>query len=469
MPFLPISQPLFANVDEIGNTVAITKLIDVVKDDLRKNAPRFRLALFAELGVNAVVRGVFRFKTQTFCAAIAAGRLFKLTEAGVVTEIPITGGPINLTAQASLADFGDEGYFCNNSKIVRWKYDEATAAVLTDKDAPQDATRVGFFDQYLLASRKDSKRWEWSDVGLPQDWLGEFATAATRPDNLVGLYTAFGEIFLPGTSTLEYWSDLGDAVTPFGRLGGTLTERGVLAPDSVVLADNTFFFLDQERRVIRLEGRAPKVVSNSVDREIQALSEVEDGIGFVVEGSGQTLYVITFPTAGRTFAYNYKVDDWTEFSWWNDASGTREAFLASSAVYQPSWKQTLLGSRKADGKIFNLTFDQDTDESAPVRGEIVTGRIDWKAPTKRKRSKRLRLTIKRGTSGLTGATSVFVQFRDDGKTQWGTPLEGKLGPAGDEYSFIDFNRLGRYRSRQWRFILPSVDTVLVSAEETIVV
>lgn len=467
MPFLPIKEKLFANVDEIGNTVAITSLVDIIKDDLRNNAPRFRLIEFADLGTGKPIDGVFRFKKQKFMAAVSGGRLFKITELGVVTEIPITGGSLSLNSKASLADFGSTVYICNNSKIIKWTLDAATAAPIADPDAPDNATHVAFFDQYLLAAIKGSQKFEWSDTGRPDDWLGEFASAEARPDDITGLFTAFGEIFIPGTSTLEHWTDLGDAVSPFGRLSGTMTERGVLAPDSVTLADNTFFFLDQQRRIIRLEGRAPKVISNSIDREIQALSHVSDARGFAVEGQGQTLYVLTFPTAGRTFAYNYKLDDWTEFSFWEDTVGVREAFLAQNAEFNPIWGNTLLGSRKKDGKIYETSLSVVTDAGEPLRAEIVTGRIDWNEPSKRKRSKRLRLHIKRGTSGLVGESSIFVYFRDDGKTEWSNALEGKLGPAGDEYLYIVFNNLGRYRNRQWRFIMPSVDTVLVSAEETI--
>ena len=182
---------------------------------------------------------------------------------------------------------------------------------------------------------------------------------------------------------------------------------------------------------------------------------------------GQTLYVINFPGAGRTFAYNYKLDDWSEFSWWNDDTGKREAFLGSSSVYMESWRKTLIGSRKQDGKIYVANFDEKTDAGAPVRGEIVTGRIDWGTPSQKKECELLVLTIKRGTSGLTGDDSIYFQFADDGATQYGTLIEIKLGKAGDQLNRIEIPRLGDYFNRQWRFILPSVDTLLVSAEETV--
>jgi len=469
VPTLPIGEKLFANVDAIGNTVGVQSRIDVVLDDLGNNALRFRLAPFCDLGTGAQVDGVFRFQRQDFIAAVSGGRLFKIASDGTATEIPIPGSSFELRRRVSMADYGDTAYFANGGKIIKWKLDEATAAPLASGNAPTNATHLAFFDQYLLAAVEDSQRFVWSDVGLPDVWLGEFATAAVRPDNLVGLYTAFGEIFAPGTETLEYWSDTGDAVTPFGVLSGTLTERGVVAPESVALMDMSWVFLDTERRVIRLEGRAPKVISNAIDREIQSLPRVDDAIGFTVVGNAQTLYILTFPEAGRTFAYNFKLDDWCEFSNWDVGTGKRTAFLASHSVYHPVWDKNLLGSRKGDGKIFYASTSEgvDTDDGNPVVGEIVTGRIDWKAPSQRKRSDRLRLVLKRGVAGLSGDASLFVSFRDDGATEWGTPIEVRAGIAGDGRDFTVLNRLGRYYSRQWRFVLPSVNTVLVVADEEV--
>lgn len=471
MPTLPLGEKLYANSEDVGNTVTVQRRVDVLRDDLGNNVVRFRLAPFADLGTDYPIDGVFRFQREDFIAAVSGGRLFKISSAGVVTEITITGAAngFELRKRASMADFGATAYFANGGRIVKWPLSGTAAATLTTTNAPEHATHVAFFDQYLLAAEKDSQRFVWSDVGLPDVWLGEFATAGVRPDNLVGVYSAFGEIFAPGTETLEYWSDTGDSLTPFGVLSGTLTERGVLAPDSIAMADNTFFFLDTERRVIRLEGRSPRVISNAIDREIQALSEVSDARGFALVGNAMTHYVLTFPTAGRTFVYDYKNDDWSEFSYWNVDRGDREAFLAQCAVYHPGWDKTILGSRLPDGRLFvaSTALDVDTDDGAPVVGEVVTGRWDWKAPNVRKRSLRLRLVLKRGVAGLSGDASIQVQFRDNGTTAWGVPIEVRMGIAGDERSWANIARLGRYYSRQWRFLFPSVNTVLVSAEEEV--
>lgn len=467
MPLLPLSAKLFANVDEIGNSVAVTKRIDMVLDDLGNNVPRFRLAAFADLGALGRIDGIFTFYQADFIATVCAGRLFKVERDGTVTEITFTSGGLEVSSRVSMADFGTSAYFANGGRIYKWVLTEATASPLDTANTPTNATHITFFNQFLIACEADSQRFAWSDVGLPDTWLGEFATAGVRPDNLVGIYSAFGEIFAPGTESIEYWTDTGDISAPFALLPGTLTERGIIAPDSVCFVDNSWFFLDEERRVIRLEGRSPKVVSNSIDKEIQGLSTVSDAVGFPVIGSGQTLYILTFPTAGRSFAYNYKMDDWSEFTFWDDQSGTRTAFRAASAVYQQNWGQTILGSRLDDGKLYAATFDQDTDDGASVVGEIWTGHIDWKAPSLRKRSNRLRITLKRGTAGFETDANIQVCFRDDGKTAWGTLLNVSLGKAGDEYAHPVLSRLGAYRSRQWRFLFPSVHTVLVSADETV--
>jgi hypothetical protein len=468
MPYLPLKEKPFRNVESIGNTSGIDYFMDAVKTDYMDTRSRQFLSgptnnYFCDLGTGSGVDGVSYSRREDVAFAISAGRLFKITESGTVTEI--TGTTLSSGIPVSMADFGDTVYLCNNSRIVEWPYSSASSSYISDADAPTDATHVAFLDSYLVALRRNSARFEWAEADNPDSWQGEFATAESRPDNAVALLGNFGELFIPGEDTSEHWTDSGDLAAPFQRIPGTITERGCSAPYSVAQVDNSYFFLDTERRVIRLAGRQPQVISNPYDAEFQALSAVSDAIGMHFNANGSTLYVITFPTAERTFFYDYKLDYWGEWSYWNGRS--RDAWLGNCGVYIDTWNKYLVGSR-LDGKIYLASYDYLSDGGQDQITEIWTGNINW-GTDKRKECSRLRLKLKRGAVSVGSAEPVLrLSWRDDGKTTWSPEREVSLGISGDTEFVQTFRRLGVYRSRQWRFRINGAALTLVSAEEEVV-
>lgn len=460
MPLLPLKQKPYANVESVGNAVAIEGFYDADKDDFFNNKIRKGLVELLDLNTSKQIDGLFNPLDSDIVVAISDGKIFKI-EASTYTEI--TGATLNSGIPVKMADFGDTGYFCNNSRIVKWTYADSTCSYLTDPQAPTDATHLGFIDQYLLALKNNSQRFDWSDTGDPDTWLGEFASAESRPDNLVALITAFGEVFLPGTKTIEHWADTGNPIAPFQRIPGTMTERGSLSPYSFVQVDNSFMFLDEERRVIRMNGRDPQVISNPFDSEFQSLIKISDAIGMHFNAEGDTKYIITFPTDNKTFVYDYKLDFWARWSYWDELSGTRDKWIGNCGVLIPSLKRYLVGSA-IDGKIYIASKDYNDDAGNTINCEIITGRFDW-GTSNRKSSTRLRLKIKRGIGSLSESKKLIINYRDNGKTEWSHDKVIDLGIAGDNESYHTFRNLKTYRDRQWRFKLTSGDLLLVNAEE----
>jgi hypothetical protein len=462
MPYIPLKEKPFTNVDSIGNSVAIEAFNDADKDDFYNNKKRKGLLEFVDLGTGYPIDGIFNPIDTGIVAVFSDGKLFKVEENGTVTQI--TGDALNRGTPVKMADFSSAGYFCNNSKIMLWVYANATNAFLISAQAPTTATFLGFIKQYLVALTYDSQRFSWSDVDAPETWLGEFAEAESRPDKLVALSAAFGEVLLPGTKTIEHWGIGTDPTAPFENITGTETESGSLSGYSFAQVDNSFMYLNNERHVVRLSGRNPQIISNPFDAEFQALDTVSDCIGIHFNAEGDTKYVLTFPTADKTYVYDYKLDVWSRWSEWISSTGTRKRWLGNCGVLVPSWNKYLVGS-KTDGKIYYASADYDTDNGENVQTEIITGRINW-GTSRRKSSSKLRLHLKRGVGGLATSPVMILNYRDNGNTEWKSDKNISLGIAGDEDSYITFRNLGTYRDRQYRFRLTSGNhTLLVSAEE----
>ena len=76
----------------------------------------------------------------------------------------------------------------------------------------------------------------------------------------------------------------------------------------------------------------------------------------------------------------------------------------------------------------------------------------------------LRVHVKRGVGGLNTSSSLLINYRDNGKTEWSSDKVIDLGIAGDNESYETFWNLKTYRKRQWRFRTTG-QLLLVSAEE----
>ena len=470
MPYLPLEQKPYTNIESVGNKAAFESFIDCDKSDLMQNTFREGLGgdtndYFTDLGTSAQIDGIFEVINQDFAAVFSDGKLFKVESDGTATEI--TGVTINADTPVSYADFGVTGYFCNNSRILKWNYADATCSYIVDGDAPTDATFVGFIDQYLLALRADSARFEHSDVGLPDTWLGEFNTEETRPDNAVGLFCNFGQIFIPGTNTLATWIDSGDADSPFERIPGSAEERGSLSPYSFTQIDNSYFFLDTERRVIRLAGNQPQVISNDFDDRFQSLTDVTDAIGYHYTAEGNTKYVLHFPTDEKTYTFDYKRNLWSEWSHFNNTTATRDNYLGRMGAYIVKWNKYIIGSR-VDGKLYIASNDYVTDEGDNIIAEFVTGRYNhgtsrYKTPTK------MVIEYKRGAISASDSyePQISISWRDNGSSVWKSEKNIVINMIGDPYSYKTLKRLGKYRDRQYRVKMQGNDTTIISMEEII--
>ncbi len=472
MPFLPLKEKPYTNVDSVGNPMAFEKFIDADKDDFLNNTKRKGLELFVETGSLYPIDGIFYSRNTNLAMFVTEGNLHMLQEDGTFANVTF-GDKLSIGNIVSYADYGDVGYFANYSKILKWRYGEFTSAHIGDPEAPDNATFLGFLNQYLLALRAGTARFDFSETGEPDLWRGEFAVAESRPDNAVALFTAFDEIYIPGTSTTEHWSGTTDPTIPFQKSPGTLTERGTMSPYTVVQLDNSYMYLDSEKRVVRMSGRTPQVISNPFDNEFQSFRNVEQAYAINFNAEGDTKYIISFPVEQRTFVYDYKRDFWSEWTWTNPATRARESWIGRVGVYCEQWGKYLVGSR-IDGKIYVVSKESYQDYNNEIATEMWTGRINW-GTDKRKATMKMRIKLRRGTGDTwdvvpgefspEGTPKLFISYRDDGKGEWSADRMIDLGETNDTETEVVFRRLGTYRNRQWRFRIAGGPLTLVSAEE----
>jgi hypothetical protein len=448
--------------------VGIADFIDAAKDDRMGNIRRPGLGgnvngCFADPATGTGIDTVYEWLNQNIAVVVSGGRLFKLDEQGALTEI--TGANFATGNPAYFADVTTSLYGANGGSIKKWIAGATTASDIADASAPTTVSHIVFADQHLLALNSLASRIERSNVGAPDTWDGKTFQAEFLPDESVALHAGWEELAIFGEASLEtfYLSNEGVYV----RLDGTSAERGTIAPHSVIKEDNTYFFMDHQRRVIRLEDRTPKIISNPFDLEFKALDTVSDCRGMNIFCDNTTFVVWTFPTENKTYAYDYKRDVWARWTTYDNETGNRNAWLGQTSCYMRKWNKHLVGGR--DGKIYEVSNSFFKDGTAPMVTEIVTGWINHGSDLTFKRCAELAIRTLRGAGSAFSNPVMEVSYRKNGKTEWNdSPRTLNLGELGDTEHIKCLRNFGRYKTIQWRFrCSEDIEFNLISSEEKI--
>jgi hypothetical protein len=190
-------------------------------------------------------------------------------------------------------------------------------------------------------------------------------------------------------------------------------------------------------------------VSGPVNKELQALSSVEDALGDIMTVNGWTLYVLTFPLSNRTFVYDLKQNSWTEWGQWDSQSSSYLRFLGNAYAYSPAWNLHLVGD-KANGKVYTLSDAAFTDNDSTLRSLRRTGYITHGSSV-RKRCKALRLRLKRSVAtGTVPSPTMRVRWRE-ANGAWSIEHPVSLGEVGQHEVFMTLHQCGSYRARQYEF------------------
>ena len=101
---------------------------------------------------------------------------------------------------------------------------------------------------------------------------------------------------------------------------------GIAAPQSLAKTENELCWLgsgdDGHNGIwsVALDGKPKKISTFALDREIQGMRKTDDAFGFGYNYAGHHFYVITFPSADKTFVYDFDTGTWHNRS-------TRDALL----------------------------------------------------------------------------------------------------------------------------------------------
>ena len=400
------------------------------------------LRLLATIG-SGPVRGVWDFQSDTNTAFVVSGsELYQINANYSATLL----GNIEGSGPVSIADNGTQIFIAANPK--GYIYDTTTQVFqeITDGDFP-GAVTVAYLDGYFVFNEPNSQKvWVTSLLnGLSIDPL-DFASAEGTPDQLTSLIVTNREVWLFGTNSIEVWYDAGAPDFPLARIQGASNELGCAAPYSVAKIDNGVFWLGADARgngvVYRSNGYTGVRASNhALEWQIQSYGDISDAIAYTYQQDGHFFYVLTFPSASKTWVYDVTTQSWHERASWSNGQ-----FYRHRSNCQMNFNNEIVVGDYESGNLYALDPNVYTDN-----GVTQKWLRSWRAlppnanNLKRTAQHSLQLNCETGVGLNLGQGSdpeVMMRWSDDGGHTWSNEHWTKMGRIG-AYGYRAFwRRLG---------------------------
>jgi len=400
------------------------------------------LRLLATIG-SGPIRGVWAFASSASVAFVVSGNeLYKINTSYTAALV----GTVTGSGPVSMADNGTQLFVaCNPDSYI---YNNSTGAFsqITDPDFP-GAVTVGYLDGYFVFTEPNSQR-IWATTlfdGTSVDPL-DFASAEGSPDGVVSMIVDHREVWVYGTNSVEVWYDTGATDFPLQRIQGAFNEIGCAATYSVAKMDNGLFWLGADARgrgiVYRANGyTGQRISTHAVEWHIQSYGNISDAIAYTYQQDGHSFYVLTFPSANKTWVYDVATQAWHE-----RASGNDNQYRHRSNC-QMAFADGIVVGDFENGNIYAFDLDVYADN-----GAIQKWLRSWRAlppgqnNLTRTNHHSLQLDCESGV-GLDGTVQgsdpqIMLRWSDNGGHTWSSEHWMPLGTIGNYSQRVLWRRLG---------------------------
>jgi len=366
------------------------------------------------------------------------------------------GNLLTNSGPVCIRDNGPGGYAVIVDGTNGYLYNIAakTLAQITDPGF-LGADRVAFIDGWLIFNRPGTQTFYTTGptpytVTFPGAF---FALKDSSSDNLITLMENNRELWLVGERTSEVWYDAGGANFAFSRIPGVAPQIGCSAAQSIARLGSSLVWLGKSERgenvVIKTEQYSyADISSRAIETAITSYPLVSDAIGFVYEEEGHLFYVLTFPTADKTWVYDQTASEaagtpqWHERASFNPDTGVLHRDKSNCfANYQNIRMVGDFQSQTGYQMSRQFYVDGDTPLVALRRCPHVWSREN----RKRMFFASLQIEFSPGVGLQVGQGSdpqVMVRFSRDGGANFGTEFFLPIGKAGEYKNRAMRRRIG---------------------------
>jgi len=385
------------------------------------------------------VNGLFAGENRLF--AVAGAGLYEVFSDGTST---LLGAVTRATNPAQMVLNGNQLFVTSGG-------DGFVATGTTVVPVVPGATNT-FIDRYGIVSRPNTSEFAISAIDdfLTWDPL-DFDVKSGYPDHLSAVFADKKLLWLFGFDTTEIWQDTGAANFPFQLIPNALIENGA-APWSIAKVGESLMWLVIGKNgagwVAQAFGQTPKRVSNhAIETAIQGYTRAGtttiDAVAYSYQENGHTFYVLTFPTADATWAYDLTTSLWHQRGVWTSADGRFHRDRVQCHAY--AFGKHIVGD-SATGQLYEQSAGIFNDNGAVIRRLRRAPHLSNE--NDRVRYFRMELDMQKGTAAPSaGAPEMILRYSDDGGETWSNEKVTTAGASGDFSRQAIWRQLGSGRDR----------------------
>jgi hypothetical protein len=307
--------------------------------------------------------------------------------------------------------------------------------------------------------------WTVNTTALSFDPL-DIAAKSGSGDPIVSISTVHDELWLEGALTTEVWTGTGAADFYFQRQQGAFIDHGIAAQYSIATQDIFNFWVMQDRQgdaiiVKAANYQVAEISTPAIVADLKTYPTIADAIGYCFQQQDHAFYVIAFPSANKTWAYELNTEQWHELAWLDD-NGNLNRHRGNCCMF--AYGKNIIGDWQ-NGKLYSLDPHVFTDDGNPIpRIRTFPHFIE---DGKRVNYKQFIVDMQNGTldpSSEDNPALISLRWSDSKGATYGNPVIQTMGNGGDYLTQISYWRLGQARDRVFEISWSSpVNTALNGA------
>lgn len=370
---------------------------------------------------------------------------FAETDRNAASRLTTNAGRISMVSSGTvvvLAD-GTNGY---NYTIATTTFAQIASAMFA---SPQTVTwQDGYFLGSFIETGTNKKRCQISADGVTWNAL-DFRAVESTPGALLKTLSFAGEVIQFCDSGIEFWAYSGDPTFPFQPIRGATLRVGLAARWSVGEGADALRFLGRKGgkgqvQVYEMIGHQARVISTpELSNAINRYGTKGDATAYSFVMDDHEFYVLSFPTAGKTWMYDAYASEAIGVPVWSEresAGGRHFSDLGFSLVDKP------YVTDYRNSKIYRIDDTIYTDNGTEIAFEVDTRHFfkDYNRVT----VDELKAEFETGVGIPVGQgvdPMVMIQISRDGGRTWGAEQMVPLGALGEYRTQVSLRRLGTAR------------------------
>lgn len=400
------------------------------------------LSLWSTLPGSGPVRCLYQSSSSTLFA-VQGNKLYRYN-AGAWVELATLATSSGVVVAA---DNGISAVFVDGSRTAPTVNLSTFAASVLTGDGWHGADFVRYLDGFLVFNKPNSQSFYITGaLDLTLDVL-DFASAEAVPDKLVSLLVDHREIWLFGEKSTEVFGNAGGTDFPFQRINGATLEVGCAAKHSPAKLDNSLVWLGSDERgdamVWRAQGYQPaRISTHALENALRTYLRIDDAHGYSYQQNGHAFYMLTFPSANKTWCFDAATGLWHERAY-RTANNDLIRHRSNCHVF---FDRTHLVGDFENGRIYALDLNTYTDH-----GDVIVRTKSFQhivADGKRQFFSSFEADMETGVGNSNDADPhAWLRWSDDGGHTWSATVTLSMGRIGETGKRMTCHRLGMGRNR----------------------